>query len=65
MRPTWLSSMDDATADKVMQEVVKRSEVDHRHPGTKETAGPDATREDGYGQWALMYVRLRFSARLP
>ena len=60
VRPTWLSSMDDATADRVMQEVVRRSEVDHRHPGM----GPLATREQGYGQWALMYVRLRFSARL-
>ncbi|KAJ8521049.1 hypothetical protein ONZ45_g2199 [Pleurotus djamor] len=49
VRHSFLRELPDAVADEVMQEVVSVCEVDSR---------------DSRGNWALMYMRLRFAATL-
>ena len=50
--------MSDSEAETILREVVSRSEVDCRH-GNKQSHGGE-----GEGEWAVMYVRLRFVAHL-
>jgi len=48
-RNSFLRECDDKVADEIMQEVVNICDVDCR---------------DGEGNWAIVYMRLRFSAIL-
>ncbi len=49
VRPFFLGTFNDEEAESIMNEVVKICEVDCR---------------DASGNWAVMYVRLRFAAVL-
>lgn len=72
-RNTFLTGLDDSTAEEIIEEVEEICRVDmywnNAHPGMGVTSSRTATGSDGSAEgqegWEVMYVRLRGKATWP